>query len=74
MTTLTRDQLNLRLRNGHHIEVRADSGLWIHLRDERVLKVCFAHMVHKQMIEEVEPRQWALTAKGRRRLCGVAIG
>jgi hypothetical protein len=35
MTTLTRDQLNLRLRNGHHLEVR-DDGVWVHMRDERV--------------------------------------
>ena len=47
MTTLTRDQLNLRLRNGHHLEVRSDGGVWIHLRDERVPKVFFAEMVHK---------------------------
>jgi hypothetical protein len=68
MTILTRDQLNLRLRNGHHLQVRSDGGVWVHLRDERVPKVFFAEMVHKQLIEEVEPGQWALTAKGRRRL------
>jgi hypothetical protein len=67
MTTLTRDQLNLRLRHGHHLEVRGD-GVWVHMRDERVPKVFFMEMVQKQLIEEGEPGQWALTAKGRRRL------
>jgi hypothetical protein len=67
MIILTRDQLNLRLRNGHSLVMRSD-GVWIHLRDERVPKVFFAEMVQKQLIEEVEPGQWALTDKGRRRL------
>jgi hypothetical protein len=30
--------------------------------------VFFAEMVHKQLVEEVEPGQWALSEKGRRRL------
>jgi hypothetical protein len=67
MTTLTRDQLNLRLRNGHHLEVRSD-GVWIQLRDERVPRVFLAELMQKQLIEEVEPGQWALTFKGQRRL------
>jgi hypothetical protein len=65
MTTLTRDQLNLRLRHRHHLEVR-DDGVRVHLRDERVPRVFFAELVQKQLIEEVEPGQWALTAKGHR--------
>jgi hypothetical protein len=45
MSTLTRDQLNLRLRNGHHLEVR-DDGVWVRLRDERVPTVSAAIPTH----------------------------
>jgi hypothetical protein len=68
MITLTRDQLNARLHNGHQLEVRADGSVWVNLRDERVPRVFFAEMVHKQLVEEVEPGKLALSEKGRRRL------
>jgi hypothetical protein len=68
MTTLTRDQLNARLHNGHRLEVRPGGGVRVQLRDERVTDVFFAEMVHKQLVEEVEAGQWTLSEKGRRRL------
>ncbi|MDB5320019.1 MAG: hypothetical protein JWN40_1650 [Phycisphaerales bacterium] len=68
MTTLTREQLNARLRNGHHLERRSDGGMWVQLRDELVPKELFAGMLDDRLIEEVEPGQWALSEKGRRRI------
>jgi hypothetical protein len=68
MTTLTRDQLNARLHNGHRLDVRPDGSVWVQLRDERVPNVFIAEMVHKQLVEEVEPGQWALSENERRRL------
>jgi hypothetical protein len=40
----------------------------VQLRDERVPNVFIAEMVHKQLVEEVEPGQWALSENERRRL------
>jgi hypothetical protein len=40
----------------------------VQLPDERVPKVFFAEIVHKRLVEEFDPGQWALTEKRRHRL------
>jgi hypothetical protein len=68
MTTLTREQLTARLRNGHLVEARSDGDMWVQLRDELVPRELFSEMVDQRLVEEVEPGQWALSEKGRRRI------
>ncbi|HEY7120629.1 MAG TPA: hypothetical protein VH475_28860 [Tepidisphaeraceae bacterium] len=65
VTTLTPRPAHARLDAGHYLEVRPDGTVMVMLRDVRVSRVFLAELADKQMVEQVKPGWWAISARKR---------